>query len=500
MQEPNHEALPVQPPEQTPAEQLGLPVDVVVRRTSGEIENGWTVSDFGDITNPKTNETFTVVRVRKLDLDNNQTLEKDVPLDTLRDWNSPPEEDTIPREHVISPTTAEAEVLSERSETAREVGKVAVDEVGTVEEVDIKPKTVDNSGLEQSPVEKSPENAPELVDKRSQAVLELQESWGLPEGETIDASIKQAANRLDEQMQKLEIASRTLRHLDDVGRSLQRQIHSSLDANKNLVTGRIRQEVGELLFGSAGFNTVLGMTSERQFLPASLNSKLEGFSRSLHTLRRDFDAMNAKGPNFIDTDAAYSLSRNWRAIPDLAHQVVLARRQVEEMKDRLVGYTESGNYDSEDAHYRNEQVRAWSEELEGNITPERVEEITNEMQAAVAIEARMSDDPKSPSRWFGHRVLNDGSKSNRESTHITGREPSTMSSQRYVAEIMSDLLTGKYNVQAGNSPLPIEIEREGSVVEEKVRSGVHRAAALAMLYGEEWPKVARSKGIKIDVV
>ncbi len=497
MQEPNHEAFPGQAPEQTPAEQLGLPMSVVIRRTSGDMDEGWVVNDFRDVADPTTNESLTAVLVSKHDPENNQILERVVRLDDLQAWNTPPEEDTIPREQLPMPVTPETKSTGESIEVAREVGQVAVEELGVVEPVDIQ-ESSDQPATEQAHFKTESESTPDLGEKQAQAIKALQEIWGLPESQTLEAGVEHATTMLDEQMQKLDIASGLLSQLDGVGNGLQRQIAESMGESRNLLTGSTRQELERLLFGRE-FSTLLGLTNGEQFLPAPIRNKLGEFGRNLRGMQQSFNAMNSRGPNFLDMGAADTLSRQWRALPEVTRQVVLARQQVEEMRTNLVGYRESSEVNSEKSEFRNEQVENWAKELAGEVTPERLEEITSEMQAAVALEAGMVDDPNSPSRWFGDRVINNWPKSNRESTHITGKEPATLGSQRYVAELMADMLTGRYNVQAGNSPLPIEVSGdEDAPVHEKVDSGFHRAAALAMLYGQDWQKTAKKLGIKIE--
>ena len=499
MQEPNHEAFPGHVPEQTPAEQLGLPTSVVIQRTSSDTDKGWVVDGFREnYPHPDTGELITAVKLSKYDTETGITYERAVSLSDLQVWNKPPEEDTIPREQPPMPVTPETKSTGESIEVAREVGQVAVEESGVVEPVvDIQGPS-DKSAVEQAHFKTEPESTPDLGEKQAQAIKALQEIWGLPESQTLEAGVEHATTMLDEQMQKLDIASGLLSQLDGVGNGLQRQIAESMGESRNLVTGSTRQELERLLFGRE-FSTLLDLTNGDQFLPAPIRNKLGEFGRNLRGMQQSFSAMNSRGPNFLDMGAADTLSRQWRALPEVTRQVVLARQQVEEMRTNLVGYRESSEVNSEKSEFRNEQVENWSKELAGEVTPERLEEITSEMQAAVALEAGMVDDPNSPSRWFGDRVINNWPKSNRESTHITGKEPATIGSQRYVAELMADMLTGRYNVQAGNSPLPIEVSGdEDAPVHEKVDSGFHRAAALAMLYGQDWQKTAKKLGIKIE--
>src|SRR5690606_25121042 len=118
-----------------------------------------------------------------------------------------------------------------------------------------------------------------------------------------------------------------------------------------------------------------------------------------------------------------------------------ARVQLEEMRIGLVGYEErASETDVSEIEYRNEQVESWAKELETEVTPERLEEITRDMHAAVEREAVMVDDPNSPSRWFGNVILSNDSKKSRNRPDITGRPMASIPSRRYVAENMVDML------------------------------------------------------------
>ncbi|MCA9348300.1 hypothetical protein KC867_02730 [Candidatus Saccharibacteria bacterium] len=105
----------------------------------------------------------------------------------------------------------------------------------------------------------------------------------------------------------------------------------------------------------------------------------------------------------------------------------------------------------------------------------------------------MQDDPNSPSRWFGYRIVADDDKT-RANVNVSGRS-FTASSQRYVAELMTDMLRGEFNVESIKDfdAIMLNTNDVGGI-----EVGQHRAAALAMLYGNEnWQKIAKELGHKI---
>ncbi len=197
---------------------------------------------------------------------------------------------------------------------------------------------------------------------------------------------------------------------------------------------------------------------------------------------------------------ASDVKRTFEKMARLEDQLVEELRETENLLAETSGFSSVQQMHEQSSRekqkeYRNKDVVRWANELGSkSITQERVKEIEVEMHTAVRIETGMVDDPNSPRVWFNNDIIRNRNKSRHEGVQYSGRVGAEITSQQHVAELMSDMLTGKYNIAAGNSTSPIQLSRDGL----RVDSGVHRAAALAMLYGNSWQEVAKRKGIIID--
>jgi len=140
--------------------------------------------------------------------------------------------------------------------------------------------------------------------------------------------------------------------------------------------------------------------------------------------------------------------------------------------------------------YREEQVASWLDRLNGEVAPETQEEVTAEIESAIAREVSLTDDPNSPRRWFGERILSNSNKSRHGASVELGRGYET-TSRRYAAELAVDILMGRFDTRRADE-IVLNNNRIGGV-----EIGQHRVAALAMIYGSNWQEKAKEDGHKI---
>lgn len=343
----------------------------------------------------------------------------------------------------------------------------------------------------------------EVMAARQQiSAIGVAEKLGLPS----DTTAEQVADALTNKINDLQGMVRSLNEFEPVRLKASREIAETLATQMNRLSGKTRDGLSAYLSGS--FQGLESLTREVQqgkaLLSPGFKKDLDALGRSLLSFRGDNDTMVARGRNWIDADAAHRVKRVLDQLPRLTPHLAAELHEATDLLSQVSGYAkanevyESG-HEKTQSIYRNEQVENWQKELTSpHTTPERVKQVEAEMENAVAIEAGMVDDPKSPQVWFDRAVVENRQKSRREGIHFSGRVGADIPSQRHVAEIMSDMLSGKFNVQGGNSPLPIELKDEAAPAHQRVKSGVHRVAALAMLYGNDWPKAAREKGIRVE--
>lgn len=342
--------------------------------------------------------------------------------------------------------------------------------------------------------------------RQDRLIAEITTELGLPEG----ASPEQLLGELGSRIDGLKRIGRNMDNMEQARHTLQRGIRESLDANGPRVNFRAIEEFRGFV-NSAAYLSIRKLVQEsnqgrrgnlqHKFIAGTGSQRSESILRMPMYIDDAFRGMN-RNVTAIDLDAANRLRRTlgepW---DDLRVGVKRLSTQFEERAETLhrirVERRQSGNIGHETSEektgkYRNEQVEKWKKELSGqNITAERLKEIENDMQNAVTIEAGMIDDPNSPRKWFGNRILDNSGKSRADINH-TGRDASNVGSRQYVAEIMADMLAGKFRVHDLIDP----IEMKGSLVE----TGQHRVAALAMLYGDRWVNEALEMGQRIDQV
>jgi hypothetical protein len=149
----------------------------------------------------------------------------------------------------------------------------------------------------------------------------------------------------------------------------------------------------------------------------------------------------------------------------------------------------------ETEEFRNKYVAEWAERAkqlaEAGADNDELEELVQNIEVDVLREAGRTDDPNSPSQWFGDRIFDDKHLKARGGIAYSGRASGGIRSTRYVAEIVADMLRGKFKETSTSDGITIKGEKE-------IDLGMHRAAALAMIYGKNWPKMAEKHGQHVN--
>lgn len=381
---------------------------------------------------------------------------------------------TRPKEQVVN---AVEQVDKPKNELADEIGEVAVEEV--VEE----PAAVE----QQAEIQEAPSA------RRKAAINELRESWNFKE----DASEQEIVRGLTSEFVQLTKAMHTLRGFDDTRKRAVRAIHETQASRGPVYLGpKIKGQVDEFLH-SAGFASLI--SDDHSVLPANIQSKLTDISKQARLLSDRYQSMTklyTANQIMLDMEhAGYVASILGRQFPAIEKDIIVAYKHVSDMIERL-GIRSTGDdreKGTEDATYRTEEFKQWAEELSGGlVSPERLDEIISDIENRVQIESEMDGDPNSPRVWFGDSIYSTFKKA-RAQGGMTGRgadAPHTL----YVAELTVDILGGKFiqKLTDGDAILLDRAQKGG------VRVGQHRAAALAMIYGNKWPEIASKLGFKIE--
>lgn len=259
-------------------------------------------------------------------------------------------------------------------------------------------------------------------------------------------------------------------------------------------------------YRDSGYHRVLELINDSRALtqlPPDLRMQINSTAGELQGFMYATNTLLEGGVDSMDISRMRACLNS---LNQLQYQARLAEQMLDQYNQLLIGFAAADEQykkeheNLEQSEFRNAQVEAWAAELSSpSLTPERSEEIIKEMKASLLREKNAIEDPNSPRKWFNEAVMRDRVKSRGESSYITGRTQGETKSNQYVAEIMHDMLAGTFDISKGNSPLPIEIRRDPVTLQEVPESGVHRIAALAMLYGNKWQDIAKSKGIEIRV-
>lgn len=471
-----------------------------IERSDEEMDGNWTATGVKtDFKHPETGDIITAVKVSKYDEETGMMMDRAVPLDDLRAWNASPDEDTVSREQLplkgAESAKREDYSMPERDKVlgvVESAGEVAL--LGLASSGDGKGTADQLSGNETASQLSSSEQAAYIAEgsRVDQAMTELYESWGLPEG----ADAEEAVWKIDHEVERVEGILQLLHGFDDGRRVGVNQLFASLDEGRMALSDKSRSAIEEFV-GDRRFGELQSLANGREqaFLPAGIRAKLGDLSRGLDGLRAGFDDLNSRGPNFLNPEGAQLTMNSLRQIPEVTNLMTQARMQLQDMRNNLAGYQDTTpEAEGKEFAFRNEQVAQWEERLHGDLSPEELEAITQEIEAAVSLEAEMIDDPDSSSRWFGDRIQSNSLKS-RNRIDVTGRPARAVPSRRYVAEGIVDMLRGDFRVDLISKQDPIVLD---SNLIGGVEVGQHRAAALAMLYGNKWQEAADRLGFEVQ--
>ena len=352
----------------------------------------------------------------------------------------------------------------------QEVGETAVEEV--VEEP--RALIINNESDEISP-------------KAELTMKDLRERWGLGE----DKTPEEAVQMLSTELERINTMRAQLSSFDGIRSVAMNQLNQSIGNDRNLLRDSTRKSIEEFLQG--GQYVYLQQLAEENngLMPPQFRNLMSDITNTLRSLEDSFNSMNQRGANFIDMDAAPVAYQALSRLPSFSSTLARYERELDEARSQIRGYREATSETFDHAEkYRNEQVSQWAKRLEGEPSEQDIEATIQEIQSSIARENEMVDNPNSPHEWFGNRVRSNTQTQRKHvaiTKRLTGDNPSA---QRYVAEIMTDMMAGKFDVDKD------EIVLNKTMV-GGVEEGQHRVAALSMLYGKEWQKVAREKGFNI---
>ncbi len=390
---------------------------------------------------------------------------------------------------------AETGVNPEVVEVAEDIGEVAVESTTDEQIVDAE------LGVE-APLEDSQLAVGEVArvnpETAQTALNEMTSTWGLPEGTSLESAIK----IIDKQAEDIISALKGLKDFEPIAQVTRLDLKNSLTRQTNAFRGSSRDAMNAFI-GGKDMQAVANLARlDSRVLPPHTRRQIAELGNVMNRIRSTYDATVARGRTWFDGEAGSQLKRQLDLLPRHQEDVKDALREVQQMQMRLKGtMTEFDTVETKDGkdtqEYRNETIKQWAETLSrDDLTAEQLEEVTSAMEASVLLETTMRDDPNSPYKWFGGRIRSNDTKE-RAQVQLTGRrDRGYVPSTRYVAELMTDMLRGKFMIDANgvNEAITLSDTSTGGIV-----LGQHRAAALAMLYGNDnWQRIAREKGFKIE--
>ncbi len=356
------------------------------------------------------------------------------------------------------------------------------------------PEQEDQGENAQESFEVTAEDEHSTAESATRDVLaEVSQQLGLPEG----LSREQLGQRLTVELEKVKGMVHAARGIEDFSHGLNRKIHESLSESRNILGDQGIHEIRSMV-ESRDFRSLQSyLRGNEGLIPVNLRQRIDKGASVFDNIARMAEHVSQR-PGFVDFDALNRLRVHFNQLEEVSGGLVAVQCSLEDMRTQLAVDINEGTKDQETPRFRNEQVVAWATELSAQPSAERVKQIEEAMESAVRIEAEMHDDPTSPAVWFADQIKYNREKSRREGTQYSGRADATIGSQQHVAELMSDMLRGHFNIAGGNSS-SIEVQASHNA-RERVRLGKHRAAALAMLYGADWQAQAQKMGITVKTI
>ncbi len=358
------------------------------------------------------------------------------------------------------------------------------------------PSTVDEGG-EVGQVESKEE---QISQNKQQAMQELRDEWGMPE----DFTEEQAVERLTQEHNELELIIKQLIRFGQTGRSATKAIYDTFGPENRggivYLGNRTKGDVDHFLLGRDSKQIdVFPALDSSTLLPRRLREMIAQKQTDLNGLRSAWQqATNGfrSGRPSLERDSAHTAAMYLsRSLPELERVLVNVDKRIKQQVEHITGRpfgAEEVEAIREEVVYRNPEWAKRAEKLkDASVDDPELEALVTEIRNYVRIESGMVDDPNSPRKWFGDQVLEDTQKQ-RQDLPTSGRPPGNADSQRVVAEIAADMLRGKFNYDRARSD-SIDLSSDGKTV---IR-GQHRAAALAMIFGDRWIEEAKKKGMQI---
>lgn len=400
----------------------------------------------------------------------------------------------------VEPVVAEVQQAGKASESAAEglelptpVDTPAI--VGNKEEVEPDPASDGKPGSDKQREEQAPQDK-ELL--KQQAMRELREEWGMPE----DFTEQQAVERLMAEHNELELMMKQLKQFRQTGHNAAKAIYDTLQGRGIVYLGnRTKDDVDRFLFETSMRIDGYQAQDTANLLPGKLRGKIMQHQNDLRQLRSAWqqatDGFRRGRPSLEQGSANMAAGYLSRSVPELERALVNVDKQIKQQIEHITGRpfgAKEVEEIREDVIYRNPEWAKRAEKLKDVSTDDpKLEQFVQDIEAAIQIETGMVDDPNSPRKWFGYRILTNGDKGRQDSI-ASNRQTATTSSQRAVAEIAADIMRGSFNYDRAKYD-PIELSQDG----KEILLGQHRAAALAMIFGpDRWIEEGLKRGMRIE--
>lgn len=329
---------------------------------------------------------------------------------------------------------------------------------------------------------------------QADAMQELQDSWQLPTGVTPERALQQIQNTA-EQLRHLSSFLAEDGDMTQLLHSLRYDFKHTLDS-RYPTYGQAEVQTAIDFLGSLR-NSLQELGSDRVLLPI----------RARHNLNDAYNTVNLIGSFLQNTtphngqfdeqgvyDAHNLLERD--DLKDIRSQVAMVRALVEEKQSQLTGYRTPEEQNAEKPTAALDKlVHAGMKELavelqKTELSDQEVADATVRMERYLEDILRNATTSIDAELKFPLRILQNSNKtrSGGENLGQDGR------SRRIASEIAVDMLRGTFDIQKSNIEDDIQVMANG-----EVETGHHRAAALMLLYGKDWIKVARQLGFDIKV-
>lgn len=301
----------------TPAQELGLnDKEFIVRRSSGELEQGWQIDDVREVaaSAETPNDTIAVATISRPDDEHDRILQKVIPVADLQSWQPRPEDDglnaeTLPRERI-----------------QKIIGS------GLLEQVVEKPIEVMGTDDTKSSLE-------EDFTPKDTTVAEAAERLGLPRESDPDM----VEDRLREQMAELDSMANSLNDLVPISSRTSSEIRQTLSAGSSRLTGSSRDALNQYIEGP--YKTLRALALDEQKLATmpgplrrvvgEMQGQITRFGEQVFTMTGGNMPRGIVGG--FDTESAEQVLRTLQRVEELASSATRSLADTEQQLTDVIG-------------------------------------------------------------------------------------------------------------------------------------------------------------------